>query len=214
MNPLSRNLINIPSQFHRYLNQKHEFRLIDCYPTVEIEGDLISWKRIPKFYQDKSHRLSEEVSYKFSKSLFIKYSNKNNGIAENLLVAENKYPKLFLAGQLFGEVKHTGTRFLKYMTLFKSYETLTKSNVRDIKFSSTRHSISHTVTQLTQPNVVKTLYDLYDSLEIDLSKFKHQKSFYITFWDMLIETENLLLDYIYEIDNEAEYLYPDLKQIK
>jgi len=210
----NRNLMNVPEQFHRYLDKVYEFQISDCYPTIEVEGTVASWTRVPKYFQGKSHTIGKEVSYGFPLSLYIKILLSNEGKALHLIIAENKFPKLYLAGKLFGEAKLSCTRFPKFMTLFKAYETLTSSQERDIKFSSTRHSISHTTMQLTKPNVVKTLHELYGGLEIDLSKFKHRKTFYITLWNLLFETDKLLSNMILEMLGRFRYLYPNLRIIK
>ncbi len=206
--------MNVPTQFHRYLDLGYEFKISDCFPTIEIEGNSKTWSRVPKFYQGKSHALDKAISYQFTLSLFVKIIYKKVSDCEFYIIPKERFPKLFLAGKQFDEARLSGTRFPKYMTLFKAYETLTTPKERDIIFSSTRHSISHTTTQLTRSNVINTLKELYDGLEIDLSKFKHRKSFYKVFWSLLIETDRLLYSKIQQASKEFKLLYPNLKLLK
>ena len=131
-----------------------------------------------------------------------------------MIIDKTNYPKLFLSRKLLDESKTTGTRIPKYMALFKSYEALTQPNERNITFTSTRHSFSHATLQLTRPEVIKNLNELYVGLDIDLSKFKHKKSFYISLWNLFMKTDELLSIKIIEVSKQFEYLYPDLKFVK
>ena len=82
VNLRDRYLMNITQHFHKYLDLNFVFRIAECYPAVEIEGNKNNWIRVPKFYEGKSHTISSGFSNRFP----LAYTQKYRLILGNILI--------------------------------------------------------------------------------------------------------------------------------
>jgi hypothetical protein len=201
--------IRVPNQFHKNIDPEYIFKVQDCTPTKEIEVKNNSF-RIAYFDGNKSYRDIEEYYIKVPESIFVRLTSPQYGM---YLITKKRSEKLYIAGNLFRESQHTGHRVQKYLTLFRAYECLTKAGERNIYYSSIRHSLSHSVTSLTKPNVIKALGELFGSLDINLDKFRHRKVFFMNYANMLKDVDTLLFQEIEGMLPEAKELIEGLKII-
>jgi hypothetical protein len=201
--------IRVPNEFYKDIDPEYVFKVQDCTPTKEIEVKSNSF-RIAFFDGKNSYRNIEEYYIKVPESIFVRLTSPQDG---RYLITKKRSEKLYIAGHLFRKSHHTGHRVQKYLTLFRAYECMTKAGERNIYYSSIRHSLSHSITSLTKPNVINALNELFGGLDISLDKFRHKKVFFKIYSDMLIDVDNLLFQEIEGMLPEAKELILGLKII-
>lgn len=92
----------------------------------------------------------------------------------------------------------------RYMTLYKSYESLTK-NI-PIEFRAVRNGISHSSTALCNRTTVNTLEKLFGTKHIDFNKQKHVDIFYEIFSQMFIAHDKVLYKHLMKEKNSFRIL--------
>jgi len=193
-------LICIPSGYHKYLDTTYDFNIVECYPSIEIEIDSKgNFLRAPVFNDGKSHKLFSNKVIKIPECIYFKIK-KDNGVL-NIFIDKSSNQDLFEAAKGFRESKSSNKRVHKYMTLFKAYEALTNKHHRHLDFTAVRHCLSHSTNSLTKQNVLQKLTDLFGQPTIDFSKPKHARVFYMTYWKLLIATDEILFS---EVSNKIK----------
>lgn len=199
----------VPNQINKDISPQYVYKVNECTPTKEIEVTK-TYFRIVYFDGKNSYRNIEEYYIKVPESIFIRLSSPQDG---KYLITKKRSEKLYIAGHLYSKSKKTGHRVQKYLTLFRAYECMTKAGERNIYYSSIRHSLSHSVTSLTKPNVINALNQLFGGLEIYLDEFRHKKVFFKIYSDMLIDVDKLLFQEIKGMLPEAKELFWGIKII-
>jgi len=202
----------IPSEFKKFVDLNYDFRIVDAYPTIEIELDR-KHVSIPKYYKSKSHRRTNGLQIQLPESIYLEVKLESERRLW-LIISREKYPNIFNAGIHLCESLHTGPRFQKYLELYKSYESITTPNARDIEFSAVRHSISHASRQLTKQIVVEKLTEVFGGLSIDLSKYGHRKEFFIRYWNLLIAVDKLLFNAVSDLTTQGSEIVKGIRVIR
>ncbi len=120
----------------------------------------------------------------------------------SVLIPLSKYPVVGWAVTQFGKVLFTGARNEKYMTLFKVYETICSKP--DIKFAALRHALAHSTVVLNRPNTVAALVSMFGKVNVNLSDYRHQNIFWLTFSDLLVEVDRLLAAELRSLDSNIQ----------
>jgi hypothetical protein len=188
--------MSVPQQFHKFIDIDYSFNIVDFsyIRSVKVENDK---------YTASFNRL-EVPCYIFPPSILFNIHIQDK--IEQILILSTVNQNLYTAPDLLRQARQTGPRKLKYLTIYRAYESLTKPNERDLVFSSIRHSLSHSPSSLHKPNVVKTLNELFGGLEIYLGEFRHRKIVFINYWKLLKEVDRL-------IKQEIEVLLPRAKNL-
>lgn len=107
-----------------------------------------------------------------------------------VLVDLRKHPRLAEALLLLGRLFSTGTRALRYVTLFKAYECLEPNP--DVEFAAIRHALSHASSKLSKPRTLAVLRRLFKGVRVNLDKPAHARAYYTQFVRLLAEVDRLV----------------------
>ncbi len=97
---------------------------------------------------------------------------------------------LSLLSSLDGETE----RRSRYIAVHSAYEAVVSD--RDVDFSSLRHALVHPSIRLNRPSVRESLHRRFNSLEIDLRNYYHQKEYYRCIGRMLIAIDKAIYNAI------------------
>lgn len=186
------NLIRVPRKYHKFLDFSYDFSLFDSIPTIELQLLDNDAYFIAKFFKGKSHTfpgILKSITFPLSIYVHLEYQHKTI----KAIINKDKNLQLFTAGKHFNEAILSGNKVHKYLSLYKAYETLVDSSARDLDLFATRTSLSHSATHLTKKYVTERLEIMFGSLEIDLTKYKHEKVFYINFWKLMTAVDQLVV---------------------
>jgi hypothetical protein len=196
-------MMTIPLKYYQFVDINHSFNVVDCTRTTGIEFCDDGSKRAAYFDGHKLHPWAEYLP--IPESVYINCLIANKAI--NFLVSKKFDIKLFDAAVYYRESMITGPRTKKYLTLYKAYESIIPKHLRDLTYSSIRHSLSHSTSHLTKQNVVAKLTELFGGLEVKMKSYSHCKVFHKAYWDMLIQTDKAIADKLtVELKNAEMYL--------
>lgn len=170
----------IPKKYRKWAGVKdHNFDIIDpSGPYHYVLSSQDKWTEIPVSMYCKIHKDDSPV---------------------HVLVDQEKSQELFESLLLFSRLYRRGAahRITKYMTLYKAFEIIAHTGVRE--YSAIRHALSHHGPMLSRPSTVETLRQLFGNTRVDLDLYQHEKMFYIYFGRMLVDTDKIIKGHI--VDN-------------
>jgi|WetSurSiteA1Bulk_404760.scaffolds.fasta_scaffold21148_2 hypothetical protein len=188
----------IPLKFQKYFNN-HKFCISEHYECIELEYKIVDGKycyRVPAFWNGKSHVLSKQNDF-IELPLCTYFVFIHNDIKHELLINELGFQDIVNALRYFP--RNGGHIITRYTNLYKAYEILVKSEQREIKYSSIRHSLSHAIKSLTDQRVIDTLMDLFGTININLDKYKHKRILFKYYCELMIDIDIIVREKILEI---------------
>ena len=155
----------VPQRLHKKTGlDKYKF-LVHCPRATSVEHIIIN---------EKIERIPPSI-----------YCIINEDEAQKrILLDKNKFIHLYDAISAVASLAPFTPYVRRYMTLYKSYEGISREI--PIEFKAIRHAISHSSHALSNSKTIQTLEKLFGSKYINFNKKKHIDIFYNYFAKMLI----------------------------
>jgi|GEM_PF-6091711 len=106
------------------------------------------------------------------------------------LIDKKDYPILCESLVNYSNSKRQNSKIERYLMAYKAYEGVTKK--RDDDLTAIRHACAHQTSKLSQKKTIRNIKKIFGTVQIDLSKSRHNKIFYDHFVKLLLELDEIL----------------------